>query len=132
MNDPKPYNPLDKINLGASVAEAMLGQPVAPLPPVEPFLGAGIYAIYYTGPFEAYGPIAAKNKRNKYGWPIYVGKAVPVGARKGGFGLSLKPGRDLYKRLREHAQSVAQAENLDLADFRCRFLVDTVRLGSQR
>ena len=54
-------------------------------------------------------------------WPIYVGKAVPAGARKGGFGLGLKPGRDLYKRLREHAESVEQAENLDLADFRCRF-----------
>ena len=123
MSDPTPYNPLDKINLGISVADAMLRQPVSPLPPAEPFLGAGIYAIYYTGPFEAYEAVAARNRRNRYGWPIYVGKAVPAGARKGGFGLGLKPGRDLYKRLREHAESVEEAENLDLADFRCRFLV---------
>lgn len=123
MSDPTPYNPLAKINLGVSVAEAMLRQPVSQLPPAEPFFGAGIYAIYYSGAFETYEAIASKNRRNKYGWPIYVGKAVPAGARKGGFGLGLKPGRDLYKRLREHAESVDQAENLDLADFKCRFLV---------
>lgn len=28
-----PYNPLDKKNLGVSVADAMLSRPVSPLPP---------------------------------------------------------------------------------------------------
>ena len=41
----EPYNPLDKRNLGASVAAAMLASPVHTLPP-EPFIGAGVYAIY--------------------------------------------------------------------------------------
>lgn len=37
----KPFNPLDKTNRGESVAEAMLHQTVAPLPPIA-FTGAGI------------------------------------------------------------------------------------------
>lgn len=41
-----PYNPLDKRNLAESVASAMLHTPVQKLPP-EPFIGAGVYAIYY-------------------------------------------------------------------------------------
>jgi hypothetical protein len=36
-----PFNPLDKTNLGESVADALLLQPVGPLPPEEPFIGAG-------------------------------------------------------------------------------------------
>ena len=37
--------------------------------------------------------------------------------------LGADPGQALYKRLSEHAGSVGDAENLNLADFRCRFLV---------
>lgn len=117
-----PFNPLDKENLGESVAEAMLSQPVGVLPPA-PFIGAGIYAIYYTGAFPLYREIEKKNKNSKYQWPIYVGKAVPAGARKGGFGLGADPGQVLCRRLTEHATSITQAENLDLEDFQCRFLV---------
>jgi len=54
--------------------------------------------------------------------PIYVGKAVPAGARKGGFGLDAAPGTVLYGRLAQHADSIQQVKNLDLADFRCRYL----------
>ncbi len=118
-----PYNPLDKMNLGASVAEALLNSPVHQLGGLEPFNGAGIYAIYYTGNFEAYERLAAKNRDNKFAMPIYVGKAVPPGARKGNFGLDSAPGPALYNRLREHAESVGVAENLNLEDFHCRFLV---------
>ena len=55
--------------------------------------------------------------------PIYVGKAVPAGTRKGGFGLDIEHGSVLYHRLVEHAESVKAAVNLDIADFFCRFLV---------
>lgn len=96
-----PFNPLDKSNLGESVAEAMLSQPVGLLPP-EPFAGAGIYAIYYVGKFSLYMEVAEQNKDEQYKWPIYVGKAVPAGARKGGFGLGADPGQVLHKRLVEH------------------------------
>lgn len=123
MIDPAPYNPLDKINLGASVAKAMLESAIHPLNALEPFQGAGIYALYYTGNFEPYAPLVEKNRDGKFSMPIYVGKAVPPGARKGGFGLGAKPGQALYRRLRDHAESVAAAENLLIDDFYYRFLI---------
>ncbi|MCL2122587.1 MAG: Eco29kI family restriction endonuclease [Desulfovibrionaceae bacterium] len=121
--DIKPYNPLDKMNLGGSVAEAMLESRVYPLGGLKPFNGAGIYAIYYIGDFEAYKPLAEKNKDDKFEAPIYVGKAVPPGARKGNFGLDVEPGPSLHNRLQEHAESVKAAENLLIEDLFCRFLV---------
>jgi hypothetical protein len=117
-----PFNPLDKRNLGESVADAMLLQPVGPMPP-SPFIGAGIYAIYYTGDFVLYERIAERNRDGKFGWPIYVGKAVPAGARKGGFGLGEDPGQVMYARLCQHASSIEQASNVKLGDFYCRYLV---------
>lgn len=122
---PEPYNPLNKKNLGASVAQALLDQPLEPLPPEKPFIGAGVYVIYYTGdhkPYAPYEPIAFGNQDGKFQAPIYVGKAVPAGARKGGFGLDISPGRVLFNRLAEHAKSIEQAENLDLRDFYCRYI----------
>ena len=41
-----PYNPLDKKNLGVSVADALLSRNVEPLQLPESFIAAGIYAIY--------------------------------------------------------------------------------------
>jgi hypothetical protein len=118
-----PYNPLDKRNLGISVADALLERPIHRLPPDEPFIGAGIYAIYYFGKYKPYQPIALRNRDNRYDAPIYVGKAVPAGARKGGFGLEVTTGPVLFNRLREHAESLQQARNLKLTDFACRYLV---------
>lgn len=119
---PKPFNPLDKKHLGESVAEAMLEGPVHALPP-EPFIGAGIYAIYYIGDFEPYKLMAESNRNDQFQWPIYVGKAVPPGARKEGFGLGADPGTALFKRLSEHYESVSAAQNLNQNDFYCRYLV---------
>jgi hypothetical protein len=118
-----PFNPLDKLNLGKSLADALLKMPLSPLPPEEKFGGAGIYAIYYAGGFTPYGPLAAKNQGKHPQAPIYVGKAVPAGARKGAFGLDADPGNALLKRLREHAKSIDEVKNLELADFSCRYLV---------
>lgn len=119
-----PFNPLDKSNLAESLADALLRRPVSPLPPSERFNGAGVYAIYYAGRFEPYSPIAAENHSEKDPkLPIYVGKAVPAGARKGGFGLGPDPGIALLKRLREHAKSIREVGNLDIEDFSCRYLV---------
>src|SRR5205823_2217690 len=58
MSDQQPYNPLDRVELGKSVERALLAQPLVPLPPTARFGGAGLYAIYYTGSFHAYAPIA--------------------------------------------------------------------------
>lgn len=117
-----PFNPLDKKNLGASVAEAMLEQQALPLAKLTSFVGVGIYAIYYMGDFPAYAALSARNRDGVYTAPIYVGKAVPAGARKGG-GVGEIGSTALYKRLREHAESIGAASNLRIEDFFCRFLV---------
>lgn len=122
LKEELPFNPLDKKNLGVSVADALLACHVSNLPP-DSFLGAGIYAIYYAGGFQAYKPLAQKNRGKKFQAPIYVGKAVPAGARKGGFGLDKPAGNVLCKRLTEHADSIEAAKNLERKDFSCRYLV---------
>ncbi len=123
MRTETPYNPLDKKNLGVSVADAMLARPIGPLPPEGKFLGTGIYALYYSGDYGAYKSIATADEEGRVTTPIYVGKAVPAGARKGGFGLDLPAGAVLYNRLAEHAESIQCAKNLDIRDFACRYLV---------
>lgn len=120
MKKVTPYNPLDKQHLAESAARALLKQEPEPLPP-EPFEGAGIYAIYYLGDFDAYQPLAEIN-RERMEAPIYVGKADPKGGRRGG-DWDAPAGAALSDRLRKHSNSVTQADNLDLADFRCRYLV---------
>ena len=66
--------------------------------PSEVAIGRGVYTIHYSGRFHAYTGLADT--------PIYVGQA-----------------RDLRTRLSQHAQSIEQAENLELRDFVCRWLV---------
>ena len=92
------------------------------MPPQERFEGAGIYALYYTGPFSAYSFIAERNQDGRFEMPIYVGKAVREGSRKGGSAPESTT-RKLFARLREHARSLDQAENLNLDDFHFRYLV---------
>lgn len=119
-----PFNPLDKKNLGASVAEALINSEPQPIGSLTPFDGVGIYAIYYRGTFKQYRLIAEKNQdKSNPIMPIYVGKAVPPGARKGVLTGDPLVSRSLYLRLKQHAESIAQAENLDIADFDFRFLI---------
>lgn len=123
MREETPYNPLDKVHLGESVAHAILNRSVEPLPPSESFEGAGIYAIYYEGDFPPYRRIAERNRNNEYSCPIYVGQAIPAGTRRGGGGLDRAPEKALYRRLVDHSKSIEAAENLDIQDFKCRVLV---------
>jgi hypothetical protein len=118
----KMFNPLDKRNLGESIAEAIFKREVYPLKDLPSFEGAGIYAIYYKGNFPLYKKISEKNKKD-FVQPIYAGKAIPEGGRKGGLGLDVPVGEYLYKRLNEHRKSIEAAENLNIEDFYCRFLV---------
>lgn len=108
-----PFNPLDKKNLGASVAEALLTKEVHPLGALPAFEGAGIYAIYYTGDFAPYGQVARLNRDGRFMLPLYVGKAVPPGARMGA-NLEVPAGKVLSRRLKEHADSIRAAENLNI------------------
>jgi len=117
-----PFDPLNKRNLGISVANAIFDQEIFSLNSLQSFTGAGIYALYYKGSFPLYKKITVKNK-DEFQQPIYAGKAVPEGSRKGGFGLDVQIGENLYKRLNEHKKSIESAENLSLDDFYYRFLL---------
>jgi hypothetical protein len=120
-----PFNPLDKKNLGASVAEALVSQPAHALGQLQPFFGTGIYAIYYHGDHETYAAISSPNKAVKGDpvIPIYVGKAVPQGARKGKVMADPTRSKALLSRLQEHAESIGSAETLRIEDFTCRYLI---------
>lgn len=117
-----PFNPLDKRHLGESVGQAMLRQPVIPMNDLSGFAGAGIYAIYYGGDFPAYEAIARKNQGQDFVAPIYIGKAVPKGSRKGG-DLKASTGKALCNRLTQHKRSLEEAINLSVRDFECRYLI---------
>lgn len=121
----KPYNPLEKENLGKSVVLSLIKQKAIPLAMLERFSGAGIYAIYYSGKFDAYAPMGEWNDGGKQSiLPIYIGKAVPTGGRKGNLDPdSSSKGSSLYNRLEDHRKSIDQAINLGIEDFWCRFLV---------
>jgi Eco29kI restriction endonuclease len=114
---------LDKRNLGTSVAKALVEQKPKQLSNLHSFHGAGIYAIYYTGLFKPYARLSLQNKADDLVAPIYIGKAIPVGGRKG-VGLSdASKSKALFNRLREHAETIQAVTNLDIQDFQCRYLV---------
>jgi len=99
------------------------GTPVHVLPPPERFLGAGVYALYYTGKNKIYTRYRELN-RLSYDFPIYVGKAVPKGWRQSRISDSeTTQSTELYHRLREHSRSISSGEGLSLADFSCRFVI---------
>jgi Eco29kI restriction endonuclease len=116
------FNPLDMDNLSLSILNRMELTAPTPLAHVPRFSGAGLYAIYYTGAHSAYALLAKENRDGAFAEPIYVGKAVPRGGRRG-VGATLTTGTPLSSRLKQHAASVAAAENLDIEDFWARWLV---------
>ena len=116
------YDPLSVDELGRNAARALMEHPADVLPPYNTFNGAGVYTLHYRGAFPAY-------VGNEEGTPIYVGKADPPGRRQGR-GRGAAEARTLYRRLQEHSESIAAATNLNLPDFRCRWLVlDPVWIG---
>lgn len=99
------------------------GTPVHELPPLEKFLGTGVYALYYTGNHPLYTRYKELN-RLSYDFPIYVGKAVPEGWRQSRRSDSESTqSNELFRRLKEHSRSIAVAHDLSLADFSCRFVI---------
>jgi Eco29kI restriction endonuclease len=113
-----PYNPLDKLNLARSIEHEVLKRVKIPLANSKGIEGAGVYVLYYQGPFKPYEPLSGIDK------PIYIGKAIPKGGRKGGIVANASSqGRAMADRLAKHARSISAAVNLDLADFQVRFLM---------
>jgi hypothetical protein len=122
-NDSRAYNPLDLRVLAENMARVVLEQPLHPLGDVPSFKGAGVYVIYYTGDHKLYTTISSKNRDLKWGQPIYIGEAARKGARKGGVLAEGPPGPALSARLKNHAQSIREVEDLEIGDFWCRYLV---------
>lgn len=98
------------------------GTPVLPLPPNEPFKGAGVYAIYCIARTGIYKTFGEKINRKSYDVPIYVGKAVPTGWRQSR-NIDATSGSALFGRLRQHAESIKAGKGLKLSDFACRFAI---------
>ncbi len=99
------------------------GTPVHTLPPPESFSGTGVYALYYTGKNPLYKRYAELN-RLSYGFPIYVGKAVPKGWRQSRTSDdAAKQSRELIGRLRQHSSNIGTVTGLKLTDFMCRFVI---------
>lgn len=116
-----PFDPLAVENVGVTLAVELLEQPLQRMPPEEPFPGAGVYALYYNGKTDYYRRLVElDNERFKY--PIYIGKAAGESAKQG-FNPHGGGKRKLYDRIDQHAKSIKAVENLELVDFRCRFLV---------
>ncbi|MDO8742057.1 MAG: Eco29kI family restriction endonuclease [bacterium] len=117
-----PFNPLEKRVLGASIAEVLLTTPVYPLATSFPLRGPGVYAIYYTGGFAPYAPLAQQNSGGRFVWPIYVGQALPSGGRRGIETADDDPA--LRDRLNKHRRSIAAAAtDFNVDDFHYRALV---------
>lgn len=117
-----PFNPLDMENLARSIVAKVEDMQPVPLGAVPNFRGAGIYALYYEGSFDAYRDLAAANEAGLL-HPLYVGKAVPRGGRRGLEIAEHTSTTALSARLRQHANSISSVENLELADFHTRWLV---------
>ncbi len=99
------------------------GTPIQNLPPSKPFLGTGVYALYYTGGYKIYEKYSALN-RLSYNYPIYVGKAVPSGWRQNRVSDDrLNQSFELYNRLKQHAASIKSVSGLYVSDFMCRFVI---------
>jgi hypothetical protein len=113
----KEYNPLDYENLTINLVRELMSRGPFALPLDRAFSGPGVYALFYDGDFAPYAPVRSPAADQ----PIYVGKAVPPGSRKGGKGVG--EAKSLHARLAEHAQSISAAANLRVADFRCRYLI---------
>jgi hypothetical protein len=119
------YNPTDPDTFAEAIGNKLMVQDERPLGALESsrFYGSGLYALYYKGKFDAYGPIRGTAT------PIYVGKADPPKGAK----TPKEQGDKLWGRLREHAGSIKEVEdycgkmnlkdNLKLGDFAFRYLV---------
>lgn len=119
----KAYNPLDIDNLGASIQREILSTTPTHLPDLGTFPGAGVYALYYTGDFPLYELVAKANRDDKFEQPVYVGKAVPEGGRKGVAIASSDETKTLSARVKQHRNSIKAAENLEVDHFHVRWLV---------
>ncbi|HEX7675626.1 MAG TPA: Eco29kI family restriction endonuclease [Bdellovibrio sp.] len=111
------FNPF-KQNVTELLIEAFEERPLMKFPPDNIEQGCGVYAIYYRGGLSHYGHLIKKEAP-----PIYVGKAVIPGGRKGSGDKNKAVTNFVIRRLKEHASSISKTENLKLEEFECRWLL---------
>lgn len=121
MADSNEFDPLAVENVGVTLAVELLERPLCNMPPEVPFSGAGVYALYYCGPNRAYNALC-KLDGGRFKYPIYIGKAAGESAKQG-FNPHGSSKTKLYDRIVQHAESIDDVRNLELEDFRCRYLV---------
>lgn len=124
MPQEEPYAPFDPLaveNVGVTLAVELLERPLHAFPPEEKFPGAGVYALYYSGSHPAYRELLRLDKR-RMKYPVYIGQAAREKASQG-FNPRPTSKAQLFNRICKHARSVEQAKNLEVIDFKCRFLV---------
>ncbi len=107
------FDPLARLSLENVLRERLEAQPRVALPP-DQFKGAGIYALYYQGDLPLYRSLSGTQV------PIYVGKAEAGNSDYGD--LPDEDGFQLSNRIRKHAASIGQAENIATTDFLVRYL----------
>lgn len=118
------FDPLALENIGVTLAVELVEQPLHDLPP-QKFVGAGVYALYYTGKHSAYSQLVAMNNQGGTRYPVYIGSAVRENAKQG-FNPRPTTSTRLWTRLTHHAKSIQGAVHdpaFRLDDFQCRFLV---------
>ena len=116
-NSDEIFNPFPE-NITDILISAFESRILESLPPEEIGKGAGVYGLYYTGKSKIYNAFNEHLER----LPLYIGKAVIPGGRKGGGDKEASHQNYIVRRLREHARTISQAENLKPEDFRCRWL----------
>lgn len=111
------YDPLTYENLMMGLVVSFEKQETLPLceDSIRDIRGPGIYSLYYSGELLIYKSI--KNACNR---PIYVGKAVPPGSRKGDAIDIYHP--SLRSRIRQHLRSIEQVRDLEASEFTFRSL----------
>ena len=117
------FNPLAMESLAESIVQRLMANDAVPLGGIPSFYGAGVYAIFYVGDFPAYNLVRDRNINGVWSLPIYVGKAMPQGGRRGLNSEGSLASQALWRRLSEHTRSIEQATNLDIDDFYAKWLI---------
>jgi hypothetical protein len=118
-----PYNPLDLEALGLSLIRELERRPADRLSALTPFVGSGIYALYYVGSSAPYEVLGEFNRQQDCALPLYVGRAKEPGARQGLSPFEPVTQQLLWARINQHKRSIELASNLDVDDFRVSALV---------
>ncbi len=109
--------------ISVQIEQLLKETPAKPLSKIEPIRGSGLYVIYYVGrhsPVLAYEPTAKRNRRSRWGEPVYISIAKPSGAAARLRSTDHTVGNSLYNALRNHAKSIEMVNEhltLDIRDF---------------